>query len=194
MHSRRLFTAVALASLLGCAQAPSRRLAAAQRPLDAVRLYVWAGKDGVLQRESLERLARTLQLNGLPVEDGPVWLDRPLADVAALQRSWNGSAHLEGASHALVLTRQRLDSFGGANYVRYEAVLWEAGSHALVWQATLASAVNDRSVDRARRGDMLAGDVLRGLSRDHLFELRGGVPRDDSGSEIPATLVPLQLR
>ena len=121
-------------------------------------------------------------------------LDRPLADLAALDRVWSAGPHAEGATHALVFTRQRLDSFGGSNYIRYEAVLWDAESRSLVWQGTLASPANMRGMDAAQRTDRLAGDTLRGLSRDKLLELRGQVPLDDAGAEILATHIPLQIR
>ena len=129
----------------------------------------------------------------MPVK-GYVLLAQPLANVAALDQAWTAEPPPPGTTHALVLTRQRLDGFGAANYIRYEAVLWDAESRSLVWQAALASAANIRGIDAARRDDRLAGDILRGLSRDGLVDLRGQVPRDDSGAEIPATLIPLQIR
>jgi len=192
-NSRRLFIAVALTTVLGCAEAPTKRIAATGRPIQAVRVYVWAATDGALRSSNVERLVQTLQRNGLPVKEF-VLLDRPLADLAALDRAWNAGSHAEGATHALVFTRQRLDSFGGANYIRYAAVLWDAESRTLVWQSTLASPANVRGIDAAQRADRLAGDTLRGLSRDKLFELRAQVPRDDAGAEILATHIPLQIR
>lgn len=190
--SRRAFTIVALATLAGCAQAPARRLVATARAPKAVRVYVWAAGDPALQRPGVERLVQTLQVNALPVSDF-VLLEHPFANLDALQRAWSERPGAGSPTHALVFTQQRLDNYGGAKFVRYEAVLWDAETRALVWQSTLGSAANQHGVGPEQRAERLAGDTLRGLAAAGLIALPAPDPRDASGLEIPATRIPLQI-
>ena len=190
---RHLLFICAPASLLGCAQVPSQLLPAAAHPIDAVRVYAWGRGDQAFAAAGADRFVETLRRNGLPVA-AFVGLDRALPDLAALERAWRDATPAPRASHALVLTRQRLDTFGGAEYVRYEAVLWDAASQRLVWQSRLASVANARGRTAPQRAEMLAGDTLRGLSRDGVIGAPVQGPRDAAGKEIPPTLVPLELR
>lgn len=137
----------------------------------------------------------TLKSNGLTAIQ-MIALQRPLEDLKALERAWSALPATESASHALVLTRQ----YQQTGYVRYEAVLWDAAGHKLVWKGTLASPASFRGVtntvmpdDADKRAERMAADVLRGLDRDGILPLQGKVPRDSRGREIPPTLIPLQL-
>lgn len=190
---RRQLALFALVALSACAQAPSQRLDAPEHPVESVRVYAWGAGDAALGGAGAERFVQTLRRNGLPVA-GFVGLDRALPDVAALERAWGGASGSAGATHALVLTRQRLDTFGAASYIRYEAVLWNAASRKLVWQSTLASLSNLAGESSAQRAEKLAGDALRGLARDGFVALSAPAPRDAAGSDIPPTLVPVQIR
>ncbi len=190
LTGRRLFTIAALAALSGCAQAPSQRLTATEHSVEAVRVYAWGAGDAALAGPGAQRFVETLKRNGFAVS-GFVGLDRALPDLAALERAWNDPIHAPRASHALVLTQQRLDTFGAAQYIRYEAVLWNAASRQLVWQSKLASLTNRSRWTMEQRAETLAGDALRGLARDGFVTLPAQSPRDAAGSEIAPTLVPL---
>lgn len=193
LTQRRLFTIVALAAFAGCAQAPSQRLTATEHPIEAVHVYAWGAGDAALAGPGAQRVVETLKRNGLSVS-GFEALSRPLLDLAALERTWDEASHARRASHALVLTRQRLDTFGSAQYIRYEAVLWSAASRRLVWQSKLASLTNRVGPNPELRAEALAGDTLRGLARDGFIALPVKGPLDATGSEIPATLVPFEIR
>jgi len=193
LTGRRLLTIAAVAALTGCAQAPSQRLTATEHPIEAVRVYAWGAGDTAVAPPGAQRFVETMNRNGLSVA-GFVALDRALPDLAALERAWNSAPRSPRASHALVLTRQRLDTFGAAQYIRYEAVLWDAASRRLVWQSKVASLVNVLGRNTEQRAETLAADALRGLARDGFMTLHAQGPRDAAGSEIPPTLVPLQIR
>ncbi len=189
------------AALCACAQAPTRNLAPGGRALHSLRVYVWDGNGGALPEPARTAFVATLGRSGLEVRSVGV-LARPFDNAQALMRAWDAEPQPEGGpDHALVLTRQYEQSYGGVRYVRYEAVLWDAQARSLVWQGKLAAAFQARPrvleepklVLAPQQAERLAGDLLRGLDRDGHLSLRGLAPRDGKGDEIPATFLPLQL-
>ena len=195
MHPRRRRLAFLLLAFVGgCAQAPSERLDATRSPVAGVRVFVAEMPETTFAGEGSVPFVQTLQRNGLPVLDLVV-LARAMPDLAALDRVWNEAPRPQAATHALVLTRQRVETVGavnGGHYVRYEAVLWSAGSRRLVWKGSLASLTNLYGQSAGKRMERLAGDTLRGLARDGFLTLPYAVPRDAAGAEIPATLLSLR--
>jgi hypothetical protein len=189
---RRLAAMFVLAALASCTTAPSTRLEPATEPIVAVRLFAFDAPNGAAAAPELPRLAETLKRNGMKVGEAVV-LQRPLADLAALERRWSEPTPSSGATHALVFTRQRVDSIDRAEYVRYEAVLWNATSRRLVWKSSLVSVGLGAGLSAAQRTDRLAGDALRGLARDGFLVLPAAAPRDASGIEIPATVFSTRL-
>jgi hypothetical protein len=154
--------------------------------------------DDAFAAESGQALQATLTRHGLPVASFST-LAHPLTELTMLERQWAVALPAATVSHALVLTQQRRDTIRsggsvGTEYLRYEAVLWEASSRRLVWKATLASLTTYASENkRFPRGERLAGDALRGLAKAGLIHLSGDVPRNAAGEEIPPTWLPLQL-
>jgi hypothetical protein len=200
MPNRRLFLLSSASGLLAaCAQAPSQRLTDTTAPIQALRVYAWSpGVDDAFTGASAQALQATLARHGLPVASVAT-LARPFTELAVLEQQWAQASPATPASHALVLTQQRRDSLSsgghvGTEYLRYEAVLWEASSRRLVWKATLAS-LTTYSADNKRfpRGERLAADALRGLAKAGLIKLAGDVPRNAAGEEIPPTWLPLSL-
>jgi hypothetical protein len=195
IHRRLLLASSLAAALTGCASpSPSRRLAPPTTPIIAVRIYASSGDDAALKGAAAERFSETLQANGLAVA-GFTPLERPLSDLAALERRWFAAAPTTGVTHALVLTRQTAHTFTtnhvAEHYLRYEVALWEAQSRRLVWTGLLAA--NQRPTPQ-RRAEAMAGNTLRSLARDGLMSLAGQVPRDKAGLEIPMDHFPDALR
>jgi hypothetical protein len=191
---RRPLAICLLAGLAACAQAPSQRLTASVDPVDSVRVYAFDRGEGAgFVNAGSAAFIETLQRNGLVIADF-VALDRAMTGLTALEKAWDSPPRLARASHALVLTRQGFDTVGAAQYVRYEAVLWEAGTRRLVWKSTLASLSNGADAGGPRRAEKLAGDVLRGLARDGFIAIPVSGPRDASGREIPFTVLPRSVR
>lgn len=189
---RRLFALAAMAALVACAQVPSQRLATTEHRVEGVLVYTWSAGDVALSGSGARGFVQTLQRNGLPVS-GFVNLDHALPDLTALERAWEQTAKDPRTTHALVLTRQHLSTLGAARYIRYEAVLWEAASHQLVWQSRLASLTNELGRSTEQRTESLAGAALRGLARDGFITLPQHGPLDAEGAEIPPELVPFQI-
>jgi hypothetical protein len=195
VHARRRRLAFLLLAFFGaCAQAPSERLDATSSPVAGVRVFVAEMPETNFAGEGSVPFVQTMQRNGLPVLDVVV-LAQAMPDLAALERAWNEARRPPTATHALVITRQRVETVGalnGGQYVRYEAVLWSAGTRRLVWKGSLASLTNLHGQPASKRMERLAGDTLRGLARDGLVTLPSAVPRDAAGAEIPATLLSLR--
>jgi hypothetical protein len=199
MFARRLFLIALATSLVACAQAPTQRLAADVKAVKSVRVYAWSGRDPALTQPARDQFVETLRRNGL-TPAGVVELPRPLASPKALEALW-AETPADGATHALVLTRQFEQTQGGMRYIRYEAVLWDPATRQLVWLGKLASAASydplmtgPRPHDAAKRAEQLAADVLRGLERDGFFSLNGQAPRDAKGEAIGPTWLPLEIR
>lgn len=200
MLFRRLFLIALASSLAACAQAPTQRLAATAQAVKSVRVYAWSNHDPALTAPARDQFVETLRRNGL-TSTGIVELPRPLANPKALESLW-AERPTDGATHALVLTRQFEQTQGGMRYIRYEAVLWDPATRQLVWLGTLASAASHDPLqtgphaahDAAKRAEQLAADLLRGLERDGFFTLGGQAPRDAKGEPIGPTWLPLELR
>lgn len=205
--ARRSLTSLLLAALLpglpACTTTASTRLADDAAPVKAVWVVTSLGSfdsapmvapgarlaQGVTGQAWRERLPEVLRRNGLAVS-GYRQLPRALSQLDELERLWSVERTKQpDTSHVLVITAQRLKMRGGVGTIEYEAVLWDAATHRLVWKGAPVGPAQGRSP--GLDAELLAGDVLRGLDRDRVNPLPKGYPVGLDGAEIPRQWQPL---
>ncbi|MBW8832789.1 MAG: hypothetical protein JF606_26010 [Burkholderiales bacterium] len=185
-----------LAWLAACTTTPSARLTEHVAPVEAALVVVFLGSFGgpgsprastrepgsAVSQAMQVRLPEILQRNGVVVS-GYQQLIQPMRQLDELERLWAGQRQLHGTtSHVLVLTAQRMRTYGQAASIEYEAVLWDTAKRQLVWKAAPISPLNGQRP--LLEAEMLAGDLLRALQRDAVVALPKGYPVGIDDHEI----------